>query len=122
MVNSNTGVNFNIFTIPIRKYGSEVTITPRTQSDSNIEGDQTFTEASTTTAQAYIVRKNRGWFFDKAGTIEGGDAEMLALPTTTVSRYYKITWQGNTYMIRDVLDRDQLGGNIAYKRCNLFLL
>jgi hypothetical protein len=97
-----------------------VTHTPVTYTNSNIEADETGTDGTPATITVYIVRKSRPWNFDKAGFIEGGDATMLVKYDQTISRGDKIAWNGNNYRIQTVLDRDQLGGDIAYKACNLF--
>jgi hypothetical protein len=122
MVNAGTGINFNIYPKMIIKYGTDVVLTSVTKTTSNIEGDETLTDGSTATIRAFLTRKNRPWFVDKAGLIEGGDAVMLVKPTDTVNRNDKVTWNNNTYRIQNVLARDQGGGNIAFYSCNLFLL
>lgn len=93
-----------------------------TYSKSNIDADETATVSGTSSVNCYIVRKTRPWSFDKAGFIEGGDAVMLVQYNQSINRGDKITWNGNTYRIQTVLDRDQLSGGIAYKACNLFIL
>ncbi len=122
MANANTGIDFDIFINSITKYGDSVVRTPVTQTISNIEGDETLTDGTNETITVYISRKAKPWTFDKAGMIEGGDAVMLTLPTQTINRQDKITWNGNTYRVLTVINRDQLGGNVAYKACNLFLI
>jgi hypothetical protein len=122
MVNTYTGLNFRIFDSMADKYGSEVSRVPITLSLSNIEGDETMTRGTTATLQVYIVRKARPWKFDNSGMIEGGDAVMLVKEANTVNRHDQIIWNGNTYRVETVLNRDQAGGNVYYKSCNLFLL
>jgi len=122
MENEDTGVNFQIFSDIITKYGSDVSWSAATTTASNMDGDLITTFATAVTKRVYIVRKNTAWTLDKAGHIEGGNALMLAKPSHTVHKYDKIVWQGNTYTVKDVLDRDQIGSNVAYKACNLFLV
>lgn len=123
IVNSSTGVNFNVYLNAINKYGpgsTDVVLTSVSTAVSNIDGDETLTDGSTAAVRVYIVRKNAPWMFDQVGLIQGGDALMLAKPSTTVNKNDKITWNGNTYRVHNVLNRDNLGGNVAYKVCNLF--
>ena len=122
MANSNTGINFKIFTNVINKYGDAVIRTPVTKTISNIEGDETLTDGTPETITVYIVRKATKWTFDTIGQIEGGDAQMLTKSTQTINKNDKITWNGNTYRVQDVLNRDNPGGNVCYKTCNLFLI
>jgi hypothetical protein len=103
-------------------YTSSVSHEAATKTTNNITGDETFSYAAAATLSVYIVRKNRPWFLDKAGLIEGGDAIMLVPYGTTVSKNDKITWNSNTYRIHTVLNRDMLGGDTAYKTVNLFLI
>ena len=120
MVNLNTGVNFQDFANVIDSVGDTVTLTPNTKTTSNISGNEKLTEGTPITFTAYIVRKNRPWFLDKAGLLEGGDAVMNVKGTQAIKKDDEITWQGVPYRVQDVLDRDQIGGNKAYKRVNLF--
>lgn len=121
MTNATTGIKFNIFDNAITKYGDTVSHTPTTQTTSNIEGDETLTEGSAVNINVYIVRKTAEWFLDKPGYLEGGDAIMLLdRSNTTVKKNDKITWKGNNYRILAILDRDEAGGNLAFKTCQLF--
>ncbi len=122
MTNTNTGINFNIFSNTITKYGSDVIRTAVTKTTSNFTGDETLTNGSTAEIRAYIVRKARGWIFDKEGEIEGGDAQMLTKANQTINKNDLITWNNNTYRVQNVLNRDQIGGTVALKNCNLFLI
>jgi hypothetical protein len=99
-----------------------VTRTPITKTTSNVNGDETLTAGTPATINVYIARKNRPWFLDKAGLVEGGDAIMLVAYSQTIAKDDKITWNGNDYRVQTVLDRDMLGGGIAYRTCNLFLI
>jgi hypothetical protein len=122
MVNATTGVNFANYATLINKYGDSVLISTLTKSVSNVDASETLTVASTALATAYIVRKNKPWVFDKAGEIEGGDAVMVAKNNLSISKNDLVTWNGNTYRALNVLARDQIGGNVAYYACNLFLI
>jgi len=122
MANAYTGVDFSAYARVFDHYGDSVVRTPVTLSLSNVEGDETVVEGSTGSIKVYIVRKNKPWNFDAAGMIEGGDALMLVRSTDTINRHDKITWNSNTYRVQTVLNRDQIGGNVAYKACNLFLI
>lgn len=122
MANSNTGINFDIFANTFDKYGDSVSRVPITISQTNIEEDEVQTRGTTATLQVYIVRKARPWTFDKVGMVEGGDAVMLVKSTDTINRHDQIIWNSNTYRVQTVLNRDQIGGNVAYKACNLYLL
>lgn len=106
----------------IDKYGDVVTIAPKTKTIDNTSGDETLGAGSAVSTQVYIVRKNSPWFFDKAGLLEGGDAQMLTKPGVTVNKDDIVTWNGHSYRIQNVLNRDNPGGNVAYKSCNLFLI
>jgi hypothetical protein len=108
-------------TILPRYYTTAVVRSIVTLSQSNIDGDETSAVSSTENINVYIARKARPWNFDKTGYIEGGDAIMLIDYQQAMSRGDLITWNGNTYQVQTVLDRDMLGGGVAYKTCNLFL-
>jgi hypothetical protein len=122
MTNATTGVKFNVFDNIITKYGDDVTRIPVTKTTSNQSGDETLTDGTSSSIRVYIVRTARPYTQTKDGLVENGDATMLVKRDQTVNKNDKITWQGNTYRIQTVLDRDQLGGNIAYKYCKLFLM
>lgn len=122
MVNAYTGINFQIFSEIIDKYGDTVNRIVRTISQSNIEGDEKIITGVTINLQAYMSRKNRPWNFGNVGFIEGGDAVMLLKPGTAINRHDYIIWNGNTYRVENFLNRDQPGGNVAYIACNLFLV
>lgn len=120
-MNANTGVNFTQFSNIIDKYGDTVIVSFNSTRYDNLSGHEVFTVSSTASVTAYIVRKNRPWQFDKAGEIEGGDAVMLVKPDQTINKNDVVTWNSNDYYVETVLNRDQIGGNVAYKACNLFL-
>lgn len=103
-------------------FTTSVTYIPIVKTTSNTTGDETLTDGASYSIKVYIVRKNAPWFLDKAGLIQGGDALMLTFYDQTIAKNDKITWNGNTYRVENVLDRDQLGGGIAYRTCNLFLI
>lgn len=121
MVNSNTGVNFTVYANMITKYGDDVVRTPATQTLSNVDADETLTSGTPETIRVYICRRTKEYKQEEEGFFEGGDAIMLAKSTQTVNKNDLIAWQGETYLVFSVLDRDQIGGNIAYKKCVLFL-
>lgn len=121
MVNSYTGVDFGVYANMITKYGDTVTYTPITKTETNMLGNEVLTEGTSSSFTAYIVRKNAPWMFDKEGLIAGGDAQIIVPNTVTIRRDDKITWNGNTYRIKNVLNRDNIGGNVAYTSGNLFL-
>lgn len=120
MVNTNTGVNLTVFSDKIIQYGQDVTRTPITKSINNVTGDETLTSGTNSTITAYISRKTAPWTLDKEGLIQGGDAIMLVLPTQTILKDDIITHNTVKYRVQDVINRDQIGGNVAYKTCNLF--
>jgi len=122
MTNTSTGVEFTVYSNVITQYGDDVVRYPATFTYSNIEGDETVTYGATASLRAYIVRKARPWTFDKAGMIEGGDGLMLVKAADTITRLDKVTWNGNSYRVQTVLNRDNIGGTVAYKVCNLFLI
>jgi len=120
MANLFTGVQTYVFNNLITKYGYDVTRTPVTKTTSNITGEETLTDGTATTITAYITRKTQPWHLDKEGLIEGGDALMLVKSTDTINKDDKITANGVIYRVHDILNRDQWGGNVAFKSCNLF--
>jgi hypothetical protein len=121
MANPNTGIQFGVYANMISKYGDSVVRTPITKTENNLTGNEILTEGTPVSITTYIVRKNTAWKFDKEGLIQGGDAQMIVPSTVTINRDDKITWNGNTYRVMNVLNRDNGGGNVAYKSCNLFL-
>lgn len=121
-MNTQTGIDFTAFSSAITKYGDDVVVTTITKTDSNIDGDETLTSGSTASVRVYISRRNYKWMFDPAGQIQGGDAILLVQSKTAVAKNYTVTWSGNTYRIHNVLDREEAGGNLAYRMANLFLI
>jgi len=99
-----------------------VSLISKSYTTSNIDADETGTTTATTTIYVYISRRTKKFNFDKEGFVQTGDTIMLTLYDQTVNRGDYVTWNGNTYRILSVLDRDQLGGNTAYKACDLVLL
>jgi hypothetical protein len=122
MVNNYTGVYFPVYKTMIRKYGDSVVRTPYTKTTSNVNGDETLTAGTPVTITVYIARKNAAWFLDKPGFVEGGDAIMIVPSDVTMNKDDTITWNGHTYRVITVLNRDMIGGNTAYRACQLFLL
>jgi hypothetical protein len=117
---SNTGQDFSVYANMIFMYGHNVLRTPVTKTESNITGDETLTDGTPEVITVYFSRKNAPWTFDKAGLIQGGDAQMLTQDSQTINKNDKIAYDGITYRVQDVLARDQIGGIVAYKTCNLF--
>jgi hypothetical protein len=94
---------------------------PAIKTLSNVTGSEDFSYGVVQLLNCYIVRKTAPWMFDKTGEIQGGDAELLVKSNQAIFKNDKIVWNGNTYIVQDVLARDQLAG-VVYKRCNLFFV
>lgn len=120
MTNLAPGVDFTLFTGIIDTYGDIVVRTPVTKTESNIEGDETLNDGTPENIQGYLSRKTAPWMFDKPGLIQGGDAILLVYPTQTINKNDKITHNNVTYRVQQTLNRDQIGGVVAYISCNLF--
>ena len=121
-MNQNTGIRFDVYEKVFNTYGDTVLITPVTNQMTNLEGDNVFSDGTPFKAKGYISRRSRPWFFDKSGNVEGGDAILLVTEDITVKRFDKVTWNSNTYRVETVINRDSIGGNCAYKSCNLYLI
>lgn len=123
MVNNNTGINFQTIIDTISKYGDPSVIRiPYTYTTSNVELDTEGTAGNPETSTAYISRKTKKFLSDKSGFIESSEIIMLIYPTQTMSRGDHIQWNGNEYFVQSVLNRDQPGGNVVYKACDLILI
>jgi len=107
-------------------FGRNVSHTPRTQSVSNITGEESFTEGSATDVFSYFLKRDQPWTFDKASNIEGGDAVLLAKYTDAVEKDDLIAADGETYVVHDVINvpgvfNEDGSVELIYSYCNLFL-
>jgi hypothetical protein len=101
--------------------GVQVTRTPVTKTVSNSYGDETLTDGTDENIDVYFTKKTTDWWFDKEGEVEGGDAFMMTKYNQTINKNDKITYEGNTYRVKMVIDR-VVNGEIVGKDCNLFLI
>ena len=119
-VNLNTGILFKPFANAIKKYGSVVTRYPVTKTLTNVTGDEIPTYGAAEYIQAYITIRSDERRFDKAGLIYESDAIMLVQPLQDLYPDDKIVFNGDTFKVQKVIDRSQAGGNVAFKRAELF--
>jgi len=105
----------------INDAGTSVTRTPVTKTLSNTYGSETLTDGTDVTINAYFIRKDASWMFDKEGEIEGGNALMLVYYNVTVNKNDKIAYKSRTYRIKNV-HSVAVEGETVFKRCNLFLI
>jgi hypothetical protein len=108
----------------IAKVHRTVTHTPVTKTLHPVSGDETLTAGSPVSILAVFVRRERRWYFDKVGLIEGGDAYLIVNPTVaTVAKEDLITVNSQVYRVRDVITRYAGVDNAeaVYTYCNLFL-
>lgn len=101
---------------------TSVTHIPVIKKIDNVTGDELLIDSNSNIINVYIVRKTSDWWFDKTGEIQGGNALMLVKHDQIINKNDKIIWNNNTYRVKNILNRDNLGGQIAYKACNLFLI
>lgn len=111
----------DLFESYLLELGATVTRTPVVKTTSNIEGDETLTDGTPETIVVHFERHNQSWNFDKPGKIEGGDAFMLIKESQTMNVDDKITYEGESFRVHDVIDR-YVSNEKNYKEVNLFLL
>lgn len=101
-----------------------VSRTPVTKTLDPISGDETLSDGTPANIDVIFLRRSQKWMFDKEGLIEGGDAYILAKSTTSLNKEDKITYNGDTYRVQDLIIRytGPPDNDVIYKYANLFLI
>ena len=107
--------------IPLNDIGVTVSRTPVFKSESNIDGDESFTDSTPEDITVYFHRRFQKWSFDKEGELEGGDALRMIKHDQDMEKNDKITYQDRTYRVSSVIKR-YAGDTLMYRACNLFLI
>lgn len=90
--------------IVLDDWGRQVSHIPVTRTNSNITGQETITEGSPSNIQAYFVRTNQLWNFQKAGFLEKGDAIMISKYSDSVVTPDRVSADGQKYRIAEAFD------------------
>ena len=99
-------VDTRVFTTMIDNFDKPVSRTPVTKTESNISGDETLTDGSTTAdIDAAFFRKEDSWISNKPGLIQNADAIIIVKTSQALKKNDKIGFDGENYRVDKVVDR-----------------
>lgn len=106
---------------PLVDFGILVTRTSVTETFSNVGGQKTYTDGSTSEITVVFANPNQKYSLDKSGLTEGADAVMYTKAAETINKYDKILFNSKNYRVDTVSER-KYNGSVAYKKVTLFLI
>lgn len=105
--------------IPLSDIGVTVSRTPVTKTI-NFDGDETLTDGTPENITAVLHRRTTDWSAQNAGLLEGADGYIMVDPTQALNKNDKITYDGETYRVGDVIKRSKPVDVDLYKYSNLY--
>ena len=89
----------------ITAFAKTLSRTPVTKTTSNASGDETLTDGTPANISAPFFRKEDDWMMDKPGLIQNADAIVLILPSLTINKDDKLTYDSETYRVQKIVTR-----------------
>ena len=109
-----------VFETMIDNFDKLVSRTAVTKTTSNISGDETLTDGSTTAdIAAAFYRKEDEWLTDKQGFIQNADAIIIIKTSQALNKNDKIGFDGENYRVNKIVDR-YIGSTKVYIVGQLF--
>lgn len=105
---------------PLADFGVEVTRTPVTIT-TDFSGNKAYTDGTDETISVVFMNPNKKFNLDKPGLNESYDAKMYILPTQTMNKYDKITYDSKVYRV-DTVSKRNFDGTEMFQRVTLFYL
>lgn len=106
---------------PLSDLGVTVVRTPVTVSLSNYSGQKTYTNGNTNNITAVFVNPNQNFALDKSGLTEVFDGKMFVRASETITKYDKIAYNSNNYIV-DKVTLKKFGSNNMFKAVILFFV
>jgi len=103
----------------ITNFAKTISRTPITKTTDNFSGDETLTEGTPGNISGAFFKNSDEWVLDKPGLIQGADAVLLVLPSVTINKDDKLTYDSETYRVDTVITR-RLGTTNFYKAARCF--
>ena len=113
-VTANDFVNF-----PLADFGVTVSRTPVTKT-TGFNGDETLTDGTPENITAILMRRTDKWSMKAEGLRLDADGYVMVAPSQALNRDDKITYDGETYRIGDVIKRSKPATVDIYKFANIF--
>jgi len=107
--------------------GRLVSLQHVTKTTSNITGEETLSMGTAANIQAYFVRTNQRWDYDKAGLKELGDGILVSKYADAVQKDDLITVDSSKYRVRErydvpgTFDIDGSSTAYVYTVCSCYL-
>lgn len=117
----NFAAGAKVYKIMIQNFSKSLSYTPVTKSTDNLTGDETLTDGTPTTISGAFFPKEDNWSQDNPGLLQDADAVLMVLPTVTITKDSKITYNGDTYRIAKVKLREYAEVDY-YKVARCFLI
>ncbi len=103
----------------ITNFSKTISRTPVTKTESNISGDETLTNGTPANISGAFFRKEDDHFVEHFGHLDNADAVILVLPSVTLNKDDKLTYDGEDYRVDKVVTR-RLGTTEFYKFARCF--
>lgn len=101
-------------------FEKNLTYTPVTKTISNVSGDETFSDGTSSTIKGVFFRQEDVLEAKKQGLFNGADAVLLVKTSVTINYNDKITFDGEDYRIAKSGVSRYLGSTKIYKRFDCF--
>ena len=109
------------YELMIDNFSKTLSYTPVTKTISNITGDETLTDGTADNISGAFFRKLDKYSQEIQGLMDNADAVLMVKNSVTIVKNDKITYDGQTYRINDVITR-RLGTYVFYKYSQCFLI
>lgn len=104
---------------PLADIGVTVSRTPVTKTI-GFNGDETLTDGTAENITAVFLRRTDRWKMSNEALRQDADGYIMVAPTQTLNRDDKITYDGETYRVSDVIKRSKPVDVDLYKFANVF--
>ena len=107
------------FETMLDNFSKTIVLTPNTKTISNISGNETLTESTSSNIAGAFYRKEDSYVQSNPGLIDNADAVILVKTSVTINKNDKITYDEEDYRVEKVITR-KLGTISFYKLAQCF--
>jgi hypothetical protein len=103
----------------INNFSKTLVRIPVTKTTDNFTGDETLVEGASVSISGAFYREEDVWSQQNPGLLQGANAVLLILPSVTINKDDKLSYDEESYRVDKVVTR-RLGETEFYKVARLF--
>lgn len=89
----------------ITNFSKTISRTPVTVTNSNLSGSETFSDGTPANISGAFFRKEDEYFHKNFGELQNADAVLMVLPSVTINKNDKLTYDSEDYRVEKVVTR-----------------